>query len=252
MILPLDFHAHIDPTVSPATLRDLEACVVAVTRSLGEFTGAADRRDESVTWCLGLHPYVPHSPAVFSGGRLVQLLESVPIVGEVGLDRRSPVPLSSQQETLESVLRILDDQPRILNVHSAGAAAPTLKLIEKYRPSGVVLHWWRGSPAQTDRALHLGCSFSINSAEVAQPKILGIVPLERVLTETDHPFGDRRQSGPRRPGRVDVVEAALADHWNVDGGTVRRQVWRNLLNIADSTGTASLFPSGFQRSMLSA
>lgn len=251
-MLPLDFHAHIDPTVSHAMLRDLRACVVAVTRSLGEFAGVVDRRDECVTWCLGMHPSVPHSPTVFSRGRFVPLLESVPIVGEIGLDRRSPVPFANQQETLEAVFRILDDQPRILNVHSAGATVPTLKLIEKYRPSGVVLHWWRGSLAQTDRALHLGCSFSINSAEVARPKILGSIPRERVLTETDHPFGDRRQAGPRRPGQVDVVEAALAEHWNVDVGTVRRQVWRNLLKIADSTGTASLFPGEFQRSMLSA
>ena len=251
-MLSLDFHAHIEPTIGHSMLRDLGACVVAVTRSLSEFSQVADRRDESVTWGLGVHPAVPTSHRGFSPARFRALLEKVPVVGEIGLDRRSSIDLTTQQDTLEAIFRVLSDQPRILNVHSAGATVPILNMIEKYRPSGVVLHWWRGSIPQTDRALNLGCSFSINSAEVVRPKILGTLPRERVLTETDHPFGDRRQTSPRRPGRVEIVEIALAEYWNVDINTVRKQVWGNLLSIAESTGTASLLPRGFQRSMLAA
>ena len=248
----LDFHAHIEPTIAPAMLRELGACVVAVTRSLEEFAQVAERRDEDVTWGIGVHPAEPLSLRDFSPRRFRSLLDAAPVVGEVGLDRRSSVGLASQQDTLEAILRVLSEQPRILNVHSAGATVPILDLLEKYRPSGVVLHWWRGSSAQTERALRLGCSFSINAAEIARPRILEMLPRERVLTETDHPFGDRRQPGSKRPGRVDLVEAALAEHWNVDTATVRRQVWRNLLEIAETTGTPSLFPMSFQRSMLMA
>lgn len=210
-MLVLDFHAHIDPKIEPSMLRELGGCVVAVTRSLSEFALVVERSDENVTWALGAHPADPLSLKEFSENRFQSSIETVPVVGEVGLDRRSPIPLLRQQEILESIFRILGERPRILNVHSAGATVPVLNLIAKYRPPGVVLHWWRGTLAQTDRALHLGCSFSVNAAEVAHPKILQMLPRERVLTETDHPFGDRRQPGPRRPGRVDPVEGALAN-----------------------------------------
>lgn len=249
-MLSLDFHAHIEPTIVPAMLRDLGACVVAVTRSLSEFSQVVDRRDEAVTWAIGVHPANPVSLKEFSPHRFRSLLETAPVVGEVGLDRRSPVDLTSQQITLDAIFRVVSDQPRILNIHSAGATAPVLKMIEKYRPAGVVLHWWRGSPAQTDLALRLGCYFSINHAEVVRPRLLDVLPREQVLTETDHPFGDRRQAAPRRPGRVNTVEAALAEHWNVDLATARKRVWRNFLEIAETTGTTSLFPVAFQRSML--
>ena len=251
-MLALDFHAHIEPAIAPALLRELGACVVAMTRSLSEFARVIDRRDENVTWGLGVHPADPMSIRGFSPGRFRTLLETAPIVGEVGLDRRSSVDLASQQDTLEAIFRVLSEQPRILNVHSAEAPAPILNMIEKYRPSGVVLHWWRGSSAQTERALRLGCHFSINAAEVVRPRILEMLPRERVLTETDHPFGDRHEPGPRRPGRVGLVEAALAELWDVDANTVRRQVWRNLLESADNTGTGHLFPAAFRRSMLAA
>ena len=180
-MLALDFHAHIEPTIGPAMLRDLGACVVAVTRSLSEFAQVADRRDESVTWGLGVHPAVPTSHRGFSPARFRSLLETVPVVGEIGLDRRSSVDLTSQEDTLEAIFRVLSEQPRILNVHSAGATLPILNMIEKYRPIGVVLHWWRGSIPQTDRALNLGCSFSINSAEVVRPKIFGNTPSRACL-----------------------------------------------------------------------
>ena len=182
-MLALDFHAHIDPKIHPSRLCELGSCIVAVTRSLSEFALVAERSEENVTWALGAHPADPLSLEEFPEKRLQSLIETVPVVGEVGLDRRSPVPLARQQDTLGTIFRILGEQPRILNIHSAGATAPLLKIIEKYRPSGVVLHWWRGTPAQTDRALHLGCSFSVNAAEVARPKILQMLPRERVVND---------------------------------------------------------------------
>ena len=93
----LDFHAHIEPMILPETLRELEACVIAVTRSLSEFALVAERSDGNVTWALGVHPADPLSLKEFSESRFQSLIEMVPVVGEVGLDRRSLVPLVRQR-----------------------------------------------------------------------------------------------------------------------------------------------------------
>jgi TatD DNase family protein len=174
------------------------------------------------------------------------------VVGEIGLDGRSKVPMEIQQRTMEAVLAVLTESPRLVSVHSFAATGPVLDVIGRHGLQGVVLHWWRGTESQTRRALDLGCYFSINAAEVAKPKVLDLLPRDRVLTETDHPFGDRHQTRPRRPGRVSVVEDALARCWGVNTGTVRRQVWDNFRRIAIQAAAADLLPEAFQRTMLSA
>ena len=53
----------------------------------------------------GAHPADPLSLKDFSENRFQSLIETVPVVGEVGLDRRSAVSLVRQQEILESIFR---------------------------------------------------------------------------------------------------------------------------------------------------
>lgn len=249
-MLPLDLHAHIQPDIDSRDLDRLNACVIAVTRTPEEFDSVTARRHQTTAWGLGAHPSVPAAHDGFDTERFRELLTHTPVVGEIGLDGRSKVSPAAQRRTLEAILTILAEHPRLVSVHSSGATGPVLDAIEAHRPQGVVLHWWRGTEAETRRALDLGCDFSINAAEVAHPKILTLVPRDRVLTETDHPFGDRTQAAPRQPGRVADVEAAMARCWNVDINGVRRQVWANLRQIATQTATADMFPGAFQRAML--
>lgn len=251
-MLPLDLHAHIRPNIRPRELDLLNACVIAVTRTLEEFQSVTTRRDGSTAWSLGAHPGVPEAHEDFDSKHFRELLTDAPVVGEIGLDARSKVPIESQRRTFDAILAILDEYPRLASVHSAGATGPVLDAIEAHRSHSVVLHWWRGTEEETHRALELGCHFSVNAAEVARPKILSLVPRDRILTETDHPFGDRHQASLRRPGRVDDVEAALAGVWDIDVGAVRRQVWANLRAIAARSATADMFPGAFQRAMLAA
>lgn len=251
-MLPLDVHAHIQPDIDPRELDQLSACVVAVTRTSEEFVGVTARRDRTTVWGLGAHPGVPAAHGRFDAEGFRELLTHTPVVGEIGLDGRSRIPPDAQRRTLDAILTILAEHPRLVSLHSSGATGRVLDVLEAHHPQGVVLHWWRGTEAETRRALGLGCHFSINAAEIARPKVLPLVPRDRILTETDHPYGDRSQTAPRRPGRLDDIEAAIARHWDVDINGVRRQVWANLRQIATQTATADIFPGAFQRAMLAA
>ncbi|WP_175473007.1 TatD family hydrolase, partial [Curtobacterium sp. MMLR14_014] len=105
---------------------------------------------------------------------------------EIGLDSRARVDRRLQLEVFEEIAAVTVDQPRFVSVHSSGATSLVLDVLEEHDAPGRVLHWWRGSRAETDRALELGCYFSVN---VANELDLSNVPLERLLTETDHPSG---------------------------------------------------------------
>jgi len=107
---------------------------------------------------------------------------------------------------------------------------------------GAVLHWWRGTSAQTREAVELGCFFSVNGHEVRSPRILDLVPPERLLTETDFPHSRRYDRAATRPGVVGTVEAHLEARWDADRLEIRRLLWRNFGSLLSATDVIGRMP----------
>lgn len=237
---PLDLHAHVEPTIAGAEIDALNAVVFAVTRSLEEAAAALKRNDELAIWGVGCHPGIASSQKQFSADRFGELLQATCFAGELGLDGSRANP-TRQGETLRAALEELQAEPRITSLHSAGATGALLDELAKTPIHGAVLHWWLGDERETARAVALGCYFSVNRAGVGRNDVLSLVPVERILTETDHPFGDRR-SRPQRPGNVEFVEAAIARHHELSPHELRSQMWRNLATLVQETGCGHLVP----------
>ena len=249
-MLPLDLHAHIEPRIPAEQLNRLRACVVAVTRSQEEFELVMPRNDPAVAWAIGCHPGLARAVQNFAIERFEDGLRKVAVVGEIGLDGTSRVPLERQQHVLSSVLGVLATRPRIASIHSYRATSAVLELLDQHRPSGAVLHWWLGNEAETRRAIELGAFFSVNSNQANRWPGLRLVPKDRLLTETDHPFGDRREQGERRPGNVAAVERRLGELLNADPHDVRRLTWQNFRRLTDALPIHDLLPREFQVQLL--
>jgi hypothetical protein len=71
---------------------------------------------------------------------------------------------------------------------------------------------------------------------------LRLVPLDRLLLETDHPFGDRSESQPRRPGNLSHPESAVSAAFSISPDVLRCQTWRNLKTIAEKLNLVEMFP----------
>ncbi len=218
----------------------------AVTRSLDEAEQALERHDETTIWGVGCHPGLVGAQKGFDSRRFRALVATTPYAGELGLDGASRVPLEKQQLTLASALGVLQLSPRITSLHSYRATGELLDVIARCPQPGLVLHWWLGTDSETDRALELGCYFSVNPSSVRRRDLLARIPLDRVLPETDHPFGDRGR-GLRRPGHVAQVEMALASVHDLSIEAIRRRTWQTLADIVKATNTRGLFPSVVRR-----
>lgn len=243
----LDTHAHIAPSIAPAELERLGSVVFAATRSIGEFESVASRSDLTSLWGLGTHPALTSALNGFDRLRFSRALGLTPLVSEVGLDGSARSSFTRQRAVFSQICEVVRDQPRMVSVHSRGASGAVLDSIEAAElKSGIVLHWWRGTISETARAVDLGCYFSVNASMIPDVGRLAAVPKERLLVETDHPYGDRAQKGAR-PGNVALVEAALGSSLNLSPGGVRALVWSNLADLAAAVDVITLMPTAVQR-----
>lgn len=239
---PIDMHAHIEPDIAAADLLELGALVFAATRTLDEAARVLERSDPWTCWGVGCHPGLVAAHKAFDTDRFTQLITRTAYVSEVGLDGKSRVPMHTQQVTFEAVLTALQATPRITSIHSAAATSPVVDCLTERPIVGAVLHWWLGDEVQTQRALELGCYFSVNASMIRRPEIFKTLPLERILPETDHPFADRSTGRGRQPGNVGEVEAALARLHSMDPVAVRGVMWRNLAVLVQATKCGTLLP----------
>lgn len=240
---PLDVHAHVNPNIDELDLHSLNAAVFAVSRSLDEAASAVERTDRITVWGVGCHPGLAEAEERFSADRFSSLLDRSALAGELGLDGKSAVPLAKQQQVLRGALKVLQGKPRLVSLHSFRATEELITELETTSPGGVVLHWWLGNAEQTKRAIRLGACFSVNSSSVRRRDILQHLPLDRVLTETDHPYGNHHGRGrAHKPGAVGDVEAALAEHYATAPGEIRTAVWRNMGRLVAETRCSRLLP----------
>jgi TatD DNase family protein len=151
--------------------------------------------------------------------------------------------MDMQVRTLRTAFEVLTEHPRITSLHSYKATEEVIAELEDYNLRGVVLHWWLGSPELTAKAVDLGCFFSVNPSCARHADLLRAIPLDRLLPETDHPFGDRAHRRGRRPGLVSDVEAAIGKHHVMSSDDVHTWMWRNLLAVVQQTAVAPLLPS---------
>jgi TatD DNase family protein len=246
MILPLDTHAHIEPDIAPTELVALRSCVVAVTRTLSEYAKTRERLDPSVVWGAGCHPGLARGVKGFSALRMKDAIATTPVIGEVGLDGAARTPMESQLAALRQILEVTAETPRVLSLHSYRATSLVVRELREFRLGAVILHWWLGSPEETEAAVEAGAYFSLNASQAKKWKNLRLVPLGRLLLETDHPFGDRSESQPRRPGNLSQTESAVSAEFSISPDALRLQTWRNLKTIAEKLNLVEMFPRDFQ------
>jgi TatD DNase family protein len=191
-------------------------------------------------WGVGRHPAVPTSVDAFDRLRFASLLRQSAFVGEVGLDRRSRVPMDRQAEVLGQILDVVGETPRAVSLHSTGATGAILDALERHPIAFPILHWWRGTRAKTTRAIELGCLFSLNGHEASSPKVIDSIPIDRVITEADFPHTRRYDKRADRPGAVATAELALARRHDVSADEMRTRMWLTLAPLVEAAPSETI------------
>lgn len=241
----IDFHCHLDLYPDPHAVA-LEAArrgvyVLSVTTTPTAFVGTAALAPENsrIRTALGLHPELAaareHELSLFE-----QLLPRTRYVGEVGLDGSRPhkATLDRQGAILTEILSLAARAGgKIISLHSRGAANLLLDVLSlEPRAGQCVLHWYAGTPKQVQRASELDCWFSVGPGMATSERgrsAIAAMPRDRVIPETDGPFGtvgDR----PAYPWDAGLVVPWLAEIWCEDSAMVSRRMAANFRRLSMS------------------
>jgi TatD DNase family protein len=194
-------------------------------------------------WSVGCHPRKLKPQESFDEQRFSELAKRTAIVGEIGLDTGSRVPLELQLQTFRQALAIVADLPRLVSIHRYQATSLVLEELRRTSVAFPVLHWWTGTADETQEAVALGCYFSIHSAVARYSKFRTRVPPERILIESDHGYRDPPAA---IPCRVEWVEHLVGQQLGLDVKEVRRLAWQNLATIIFATDTQKLLLEPFR------
>jgi len=179
-----------------------------------------------VRTAIGVHPHISHEYAADPGRAaavVAAALDATPsarAVGEIGLDYHYDFsPRDVQQRVFRAQLQLAHERRLPVVIHTREAEDDTLALIREEGRGEIrgVLHCFTGSPSLARAALDLGFYVSL-AGIVTFPKAAALretaklVPVERLLTETDSPFlAPVPHRGTRNePALVAAVMAALA------------------------------------------
>ena len=240
----VDFHCHLDLYPDHEAIFDERELSRIFTLAVTTTPRAWPRnRDlaagkKYIRAALGLHPQLI-ADQVDEYPIWESFLHEARFVGEIGLDA-SPKYYHSfkqQKNTFGQILQACAEQGnKVLSVHSVRSATPVLDLIEKHFPASrgiVVLHWFTGTRAEADRAVEMGCYFSINLEMLQRPihrKTIAALPQNRILTESDGPFITFGPSNNYQDGLIQTI-SMLAEVRDTDTEETARDVLSNIQSL---------------------
>jgi TatD DNase family protein len=243
----LDGHCHLDryedPKATAAEAVQRGVFTIAVTNLPSHFRiGLPHVRGlPRIRLALGLHPLAV-ADQVRERELFRELLGLTSFVGEVGLDfsREGRDTRDSQLASFRFVAQCIGSDSKVVSLHSRHAESAVLEILTEFKIPMAIFHWYSGSLSVLDKALSRGHFFSVNPAMVRSEKgkrIIGRIPLDRLLTETDGPYV-KINGVSARPWDTLLVENHLSLLWNIPLAEVRKQIWSNFQAILNQLGLA--------------
>lgn len=243
----VDFHCHLDLyTNHAAAFADCERLgihtfTMTTTPRAWPHNRELASKTRYVRAGLGIHPQLVAERAK-EMSLFEEYLTQTRYVGEVGLDAgpRFYHSLELQQEVFGRILKLCARAGgKILSIHSVRTAATVLNMVEEFLPPGncrVILHWFTGSKKEAQRAIDLGCYFSVNAEMMNNDRhraMVAALPLERILTETDGPFC-QRNGKPMQPQDSSRAVDLLAQSRAMDAKVLSEIIVSNVHRLEEA------------------
>lgn len=198
-----EFTADLDEVIARARAARLDRLLVILAADdepeLAQAPEVSTRWPE-VRFSIGVHPHAAGTFAADPAGAaraVAQALDAQPLaraVGEIGLDYHYDLaPRDAQQQVFREQIRLASARTLPMVIHTREAEEDTFRILAEESAHRGVFHCFTGDRPMARRALDAGFHLSL-AGIVTFPKALELkevarmVPLNRLLVETDSPF----------------------------------------------------------------
>jgi len=236
----IDTHCHIDLYKNPKKI--LQECekagitVLAMTNLPSHFEMGYPHvlPFKKIRLALGMHPLFAekHSkefPLFYKN------LSKTSYIGEVGLDfsREGFATKEIQIDSFRRILIEVTEKKKILSIHSRRAEKEVFNLLLEYKIKNAIFHWYSGSLNLIKKIADAGYYFSINPAMTISEngkKIIGMIPIDKILTETDGPFVNINNR-VLMPGELELVINSISRIYNKTEAETNILIRNNFNNL---------------------
>jgi TatD DNase family protein len=198
--------------------------------------------NDGIYAAVGIHPHEAASWQNSSRSELRALAQQPEVVaiGEIGLDYyRNYSDPQIQREVFEAQLELAIELKLPVIIHNRDAIDDILTILNVWiqdlpgvlKNRAGVLHAYSSDEKSASKALDMGFYIGIagpitfRNAEALR-SLVGTLPLERILTETDAPYltPDPHRGKRNEPGYVQYVATAIANTCQVDFDQAKEQM----------------------------
>lgn len=152
-------------------------------------------------------------------------------IGEIGLDFQvAPDYKKEQIEVFEKVLKLAKRLNKPVIIHSRKAELEAIEILENLRMKKVIMHCFSGKKSLIKRCVDNGWFLSVPPVITRLEHfktLVGIVPLENLLTETDAPYLSPVVGERNEPANVSVTIKEIAKIKKVSDEEVAEKIWEN-------------------------
>lgn len=197
-----DMHCHLDlmPSMKVIANKTLlnDINIITMTNTPKAYEKEIYLFDEYKNICvaLGLHPQLVKD-RYLELAIIKKYIKTANYIGEIGLDFGKQY-YSFQKKQIEVFDKIIYwcslYGNKVISIHSVKSDKMVMDILEKYnctKNNICILHWFSGTINQLNRAIELGCYFSVNINMINSKngqKILKKIPIDKILIESDAPF----------------------------------------------------------------
>lgn len=197
-----DMHCHVDLMQSmvefsqSAMEERINLVAMTTTPKAYEIEKEKLRGFSNIQVALGLHPQLV-SERMHELALVEKYICTTRFIGEIGLDFNKQFYHSKAQQ-IDAFSQIIGwcyrFPKKIISIHSVRSDKTVIDILENFdctKYNYCIFHWYSGTLKQLNRALNLGCFFSVNEYMINSPNgrlIIQEVPENRLLLESDAPF----------------------------------------------------------------
>lgn len=265
----IDTHCHLDfPDFDPDREEVIKRAVAAGIEYIINVASSLEGSRKSVALAgkngcvyasVGIHPHDAKEAGdkAFDEIRALAGNDKVVAIGEVGLDYyRDLSPRKLQQEAFRRFIALAKETGLPLIIHCRQATEDLIKILKEEASASLkgVIHCFPADEALLNAAFGLGlnvsftCNVTFKSASKLRQMIKDLVPVEKMLVETDAPFLAPEAFRGRRnePSYITYVVDELAKLKGVSKEDIARATTLNCMKLfgigGELPGSALVYP----------